>query len=297
MIVLYVFRIDIWSFFKDFWHDFKENWLLLPLGILAYKLGILSFTNLMKRFAINKSANKIKKLLFHGELDELITTWVHINLVDFKNWSIWKKILSIFPPSIAALIATVYSWSFFVGKFLAARFWTGVLAGILAFIQSIPGFFNLITVAIWLWLEKYFPWLTGFYTWMYGVFRTLLDPIWDNFLVPIGNIILDIVVWIEVRTMLPISILVDKIEIRIIGYLKFKIFNSRGEKYYRRVMKVIEEHNNEQRRNRVKKKHERQKKLLVQKRKLKDKIDHIKGLQKQKQIKKEGENTEVKTEV
>ena len=275
---LYIYEIEILKSIANISKDFKAL-LILPITIIAYKLAVISITNLVKRFAINKGTALIKKLLFHSQLDEMIAINIHIYNEMLKSWSVWQKLASFVPPVIFVGIGAMYNWAFFLLKFVSAKFWTGILAGILTFFQAIPLFISFVWVWIWLWLEKKLPWLTKFYIWIYTKIRTFFNPIWKNFLAPFGIMLLDIIIWIDVLILLPISLIMNRFELRMIKSLRCNILKKRGATYYRRVMKLAQNYNDNQRRQRVAKKHKRKKIILDAQRKLNKKIAHIYELQ------------------
>ena len=284
---IYIFRTEIVSFFVDSWNDGRK-WLLLPFAAIAYKLFYISVINLAKRFAINKGTERIKKLLFHGEIDELFGFVYSIYWINIKNASIVKKTIAFIPLSMLASYAAFKLWLIGATKVILAKFWTWMLAMLFTLVNLIQNsqvIMAWLSVVAFMFLEKYIPWIPRFYNFLSRISRSILDPIWDDYLVPSGNFILDILVKIEFIIVFPFAYIIDKIELLLISFLKGQILKYRGFSYYRRAMRVVKKLNKKQYKTRRKEKHEKTKKLIAMKRENKNKIlalekkhaDKIKG--------------------
>jgi hypothetical protein len=242
----------------NMYEGFKKNWLKIGLALFVYKFIVLVTVNLAKRFAINKSMDRIKKSLIYSEMDELLSIAFKIKLskikqkidtlknIPFVGWIIAMVVN--FISAILAIIVFIYflvktgMLKFLLGKVFSAQFWTGVLT----FVMNIPGFFIITGLFIWLWLEKHLPWIPRFYFWVSMKVRVLLDPIWDSIVVPFSDYMAEKLFAFEQKYIKPIGVKIDILEDKIIHSLKEYIFKEKGAKAFMRYIKIIKSHNAEQ---------------------------------------------------
>jgi len=266
IIACWYFWADIVTFFRDdipriwntFYQGIVDNWFTIGLTIFAYKFTLLVVSNLSKRFIINRSVDRFKKSLIYSELDELIHISAGIATDNFKRKvkeleqiPFVGKMIALFINTISAIIALVVAiytlvktglFKYFLGKIFSAQFWNFILM----FVMNIPGFFIITGLIIWIWLENHIPWIPRFYYWVSMKVRFILDPIWDSIVVPISEEVANWLMVVEEKVFKPIGDWLDNLEMKIIHRLQEYIYYQRGDRNYKRYMRLVRIHNAKQ---------------------------------------------------